>query len=115
MMCSGCYKGDGWSSCCYITIIIICLQPCYPQALHSCAYSGALGRPLVCPADHVALLNADTLKHFTSSNYTAPRMVVAGAGMAHDVLVNLATPLFEGLGGAPATEPASKYVGGDWR
>ena len=85
------------------------------QALHSCAYSGALGRPLVCPADHVALLNADTLKQFTAANYTAPRVVVAGAGMPHDALVNLATPLFEGMAGGAANEPVSKYVGGDWR
>lgn len=69
----------------------------------------------MCPADHVALLTADELKQFTAANYTAPRVVVAGAGMAHDALVNLATPLFEGMAGGSASEPVSKYVGGDWR
>ncbi len=85
------------------------------QALHSCAYTGALGRPLICPSDHVALLNADVLKDFVSTNYTAPRLVLAGSGMDHSTLVNLATPLFEGVGGGAVHEPVSTYVGGDWR
>ena len=39
----------------------------------------------MCPADHVALLTADELKQFTAANYTAPRVVVAGAGIGRGV------------------------------
>lgn len=85
------------------------------EALHQAAYTGSLGQPLICPPDHVGLLTADTCAQFVSQLYTAPRIVLAAAGVEHGALVSLATPLLGGLPGGPAGEPPSTYVGGDWR
>jgi processing peptidase subunit alpha len=56
------------------------------------------------------------LADFYAANYTAPRIVLAGAGVDHGELARLAEPLLAGLprSGA-AAEPRSEYVGGDWR
>ena len=62
------------------------------------------------------LQTGDVLKQFVEANYTAPRVVLAGAGVSHDELVSCAEPLLAGLpagSGAPATPSA--YVGGDYR
>jgi processing peptidase subunit alpha len=86
------------------------------EAIHTAAYQGGLGRPLIAPKDVLPMLNADVLAEFYAANYSAPRMVLAAAGIEHDQLLKLAEPL---LGGAPSgfdiEAPASRYVGGDWR
>ena len=65
-------------------------------------------RPIPIPADVAA--------DFYAAHYTAPRMVLAGAGVAHDELVRLAEPLLAAAPrGATAGEFPSKYIGGDWR
>lgn len=53
---------------------------------------------------------------FYAQHFTAPRMVLAAAGVPHDELVRLAEPLLAAAprSGATAGE-SSKYVGGDWR
>ncbi|GAB4821951.1 hypothetical protein N2152v2_008997 [Parachlorella kessleri] len=86
------------------------------EGMHSVAYHGGLGRPLICPEGCLANLNAEVLAEFYAENYTAPRIVLAAAGVEHSQLVKLAEPLLsaapsQGAGG----EPASEYVGGDWR
>lgn len=48
------------------------------EGLHSVAYHGGLGRPLICPEGCLSALNADTLAEFYADNYTAPRIVLAG-------------------------------------
>lgn len=86
------------------------------EGLHSVAYTGGLGRPLIVPEGLLGGLNADVLADFYAANYTAPRMVLAGAGVEHDELVRLAEPLLAGAPGAGSSgEPTSSYVGGDWR
>lgn len=87
------------------------------EGLHSVAYTGGLGRPLIVPEGCLGGLNADVAAQFYADNYTAPRMVLAGAGVAHDELVRLAEPLLGAAprGGAASGEPRSQYVGGDWR
>ena len=88
------------------------------EALHSVAYHGGLGRPLIAPKEVLGSLNADVLAEFYAQNYTAPRIVLAAAGVEHKALLSLAEPL---LGGAPSggsaapASPPSDYVGGDWR
>lgn len=59
---------------------------------------------------------ADVLADFYAANFTAPRIVLAGAGVDHGELTRLAEPLLSALPGAGAgSEPRSDYVGGDWR
>lgn len=49
-------------------------------------------------------------------NYTAPRMVFAASGVEHEELLSIAEPLLSDLPNvARPAEPASKYVGGDFR
>ena len=80
------------------------------------AYQGALGRPLVCPEDCVGGLNADMLASFVEQNFKANRIVFAGSGMEHQELVSLVEPLVNGVKGSnQAEQPASKYIGGDFR
>ncbi len=91
------------------------------EALPTVAFTGGLARPLVAPADALGALDADAAAAFYAANYTAPRMVLAGAGVGHAELVALAEPLLAaaapGAPGAPGAhaEPASAYVGGDAR
>ncbi|EFN54308.1 hypothetical protein CHLNCDRAFT_36005 [Chlorella variabilis] len=86
------------------------------EGLHSVAYSGGLGRPLIVPEGCLGSLNADVLADFYAANFTAPRIVLAGAGVDHGELTRLAEPLLSALPGAGAgSEPRSDYVGGDWR
>ncbi|PSC71302.1 mitochondrial-processing peptidase subunit alpha-like [Micractinium conductrix] len=86
------------------------------EGLHSVAYSGGLGRPLIVPEGMLGGLTADVAAEFYAANYTAPRMVLAGAGVDHDELVRLAEPLLAAAPSAGASgESNSAYVGGDWR
>lgn len=86
------------------------------QGLHAVAYQGALARPLVCPEDCIGKLNANVLRDFIEENYVPNRIVIAGAGMAHNELVSLAEPLVSGLKPAgQAEQPSSTYIGGDFR
>jgi hypothetical protein len=59
------------------------------QALHSAAYQGGLGRPLVAPREVLGNLGADAASYFYAQNFTAPRIVLAAG----------AQPLWVGVGG----------------
>lgn len=85
------------------------------QGIHTVAYTGALAKPLVCPENSLGALNDETLHDFFTANYVAPRIVLAGSGVKHSALKQLAEPLLTGVPGGQASEPASKYVGGDYR
>ena len=86
------------------------------QGLHAVAYQGALGRPLVCPEDCVGGLNADMLASYVEQNFQANRIVFAGSGMEHQELVSLVEPLVSGVqASSQAEQPASTYIGGDFR
>lgn len=86
------------------------------QGLHNVAYTGALGRPLICPEGGLANLSADSLIEFTQQNFVAPKMVLAGAGVEHKQLLSLAKPMLDGYrGGAGQSQPSSQYAGGDFR
>ena len=88
------------------------------EGLHEVAFTGGLARPLLAPAGAAAKLTPDALAAFVSANYTAPRLVLAGAGISHGELSGLASPLLTASlpAGAPRpAPPASAYVGGDFR
>ncbi|CAM6085386.1 unnamed protein product [Calypogeia fissa] len=86
------------------------------EALHSAGYSGALGNPLLAPESALARLDSSKLAEFVAENYTAPRIVLAAAGVDHDELISMAEPLLSDMPAVPSpSPPKSEYVGGDWR
>ena len=86
------------------------------QAMHAVGFEGALSRPLICPEEALAGLNADKVAQFLSDNYTANRIVVGASGLSHQELVPLTEPLFSQVPqGQNTPEPKSSYVGGDYR
>lgn len=83
-----------------------------PELLHTTAYRGnTLGNPLLCPIESLEQMTADNLRNFMSTWYRPERIVVAGSGMPHEQLVELAEKLFGGLkpisDASRASSPAS--------
>ncbi|KAL4062967.1 Metalloenzyme, LuxS/M16 peptidase-like protein [Scleroderma yunnanense] len=69
-----------------------------PEVLHEVAYgSRGLGSPLVCPDDRVDLITGDLLRQCIANWYRPERMVIAGAGMHHEQLVELTEKYFSSL------------------
>lgn len=90
------------------------------ERLHETAYRGGmLGRTILGPEENIRSITRAQIADYVSAHYTAPRMVVAGAGaIEHDDLVQLSDKL---LGSVPATgsrpielEPA-QFTGSDIR
>jgi mitochondrial-processing peptidase subunit alpha len=66
-----------------------------PEALHYMAYQGnTLGNPALCPEERIDLINGDTLRSWTKEWFRPERIVVAGAGMPHEELVELVDKYF---------------------
>jgi processing peptidase subunit alpha len=77
-----------------------------PEILHEVAYGGkGLGNPLVCPDDRIGLINGDLLRHCISDWYRPENMVIAGAGMQHEQLVELVDKHFSTLKPLPSPTP----------
>jgi len=88
------------------------------EGLHVAAYKGSqLGRTHFCPPDKIANLNADMVREFRSSHFAATDMVLAGAGIEHDRLVDLGHKYFSSLPSNKGSSHSIKstYVGGEYR
>lgn len=59
--------------------------------LHMAAFEGnALARPILGPLENIQSITRDMIQDYITTNYTAPRMVVAAAGgVHHDQIVSL--------------------------
>lgn len=69
-----------------------------PETLHQVAYQGnTLGNPLLCPEERIPFIDSNLLKEYTNTWFRPDRMVIAGAGMAHEELVKLAETHFGDL------------------
>lgn len=69
-----------------------------PEILHNVAYGlGGLGNPLLCPEERISQIDADALRASMKEWYRPERMVIAGAGMHHEQLVELADKFFSSL------------------
>lgn len=69
-----------------------------PEILHQVAYqNNTLGNPLLCPEERLPYIDSALLKEYTRTWFRPDRMVVAGAGMAHEDLVRLAETHFGDL------------------
>ena len=66
-----------------------------PEVLHEVAYgSHSLGNPLLCPEDRIDVVDGSLMRKFMEQWYRPERMVIAGAGMHHEELVEWADKYF---------------------
>lgn len=74
------------------------------EFIHAAAYGAdsPLGRPLQCPLDKIDALTVDKVKKFRSEHFVAQKMVLAGSGVDHARLVQLAEKFFKNVPVAPA-------------
>ncbi|KAG5649855.1 hypothetical protein H0H81_001763 [Sphagnurus paluster] len=73
-----------------------------PEILHSVAYGNkGLGNPLLCPEDRINSIDQVSLRKSIKEWYRPERMVIAGAGMRHEELVELADKHFSSLKPGP--------------
>ncbi|KAI0059445.1 mitochondrial processing peptidase [Artomyces pyxidatus] len=78
-----------------------------PEILHMVAYGGTgLGNPLLCPEDRIDVIDRPMLRNFMKEWYRPERMVIAGAGVDHLELVELADKYFSSLKYTPVENPA---------
>jgi len=69
-----------------------------PEILHHIAYDGkGLGNPLLCPEDRINFVDGSLMRNFMAQWYRPERIVIAGAGVAHEELVELADKHFSSL------------------
>jgi processing peptidase subunit beta len=90
--------------------------------LHATAFQGTgLGRTILGPEENIRSLTRQDLVDYIQQHYTAPRMVIAGAGaLQHEELCGLASQHFGNLPTAPkagavdvAMDPAH-FTGSDY-
>ncbi|KAI8990623.1 LuxS/MPP-like metallohydrolase [Trametes punicea] len=82
-----------------------------PEILHHVAYDGqGLGNPLLCPEDRIDIIDGHLMRSFMRKWYTPERMVIAGAGMQHEELVELAERYFAAL--KPSKTVSSRATAG---
>ncbi|KAF8630982.1 hypothetical protein AX15_002692 [Amanita polypyramis BW_CC] len=69
-----------------------------PEILHSVAYGQkGLGNPLACPEDRIPVIDEQLLRTAMNEWYRPERMIIAGTGMHHQELVELADKYFSSL------------------
>lgn len=89
--------------------------------LHATAFQGTgLGRTILGPEENIRALKRDDLVNYIKTHYTAPRMVIAGAGAVdHNQLCDLSNKYFGNVPTTPvsavdvAMEPAM-FTGSDY-
>lgn len=73
-----------------------------PEVMHEVAFKGnTLGNPLLCPADRLSKITVQELRKFRETWYRPERIVVAGAGVNHEFLMDLAEKEFGSLESLP--------------
>ncbi|WFD36937.1 mitochondrial processing peptidase [Malassezia cuniculi] len=72
-----------------------------PELVHSAAYrDNTLGNPLLCPPESLEVLTTSNIRAYMDAWYRPERLVVAGVGMPHEQLVELASEHFGAMRGA---------------
>jgi processing peptidase subunit alpha len=78
-----------------------------PEVLHHVAYNKTgLGNPLLCPEQRVGTIDELALRTSMKEWYRPERMVIAGAGMRHEELVELTDKYFSSLKSSPLPAPS---------
>ncbi|KAI8822142.1 Metalloenzyme, LuxS/M16 peptidase-like protein [Fimicolochytrium jonesii] len=89
-----------------------------PEHLHAVAFRNAkgepdtLGRPLLCSMERLEVMSTEAMRKYRDIWYTPDRMVVAGIGMDHQMLVDLASKEF---GDMPSISPATAKLQSELR
>ncbi|KAJ9497536.1 Mitochondrial-processing peptidase subunit alpha [Exophiala xenobiotica] len=79
-----------------------------PELMHMAAYKdNTLGNPLLCPRERLDYINRDLIMKYRSTFYKPERIVVAFAGIEHDLAVRLTEKYF---GDIPRTESSSSTL-----
>lgn len=77
-----------------------------PEILHEVAYDcKTLGNPLLCPEDRIDVINEEMIRNFMNEWYRPERMVIAGAGVQHEELLEYADKHFGSLKPSPLPSP----------
>ncbi|KAI9142589.1 peptidase M16 inactive domain-containing protein [Paraphysoderma sedebokerense] len=67
-----------------------------PEVVHAIAYDmKTLGNPIFCDPNKADQIGVETVRKYLEKFYRPERMVIAGAGVKHDLLVELADKFFE--------------------
>lgn len=75
-----------------------------PEILHEVAFGReGLGNPLLCPEERIDVIDEPVMRGFMKEWYRPERMVIAGAGMQHEQLVELTDKYFSSLKHASAS------------
>ncbi|THV07480.1 LuxS/MPP-like metallohydrolase [Dendrothele bispora CBS 962.96] len=74
-----------------------------PEVMHAVAYNyRGLGNPLLCPEDRIDLIDSSILRRTMNEWYRPENMVIAGAGVHHQELVELVDKYFSSLKASPS-------------
>ena len=77
-----------------------------PEVLHHVAYSGeTLGNPLFCPEERIDSIDTKLILDTKKDWYRPEKMVIAGSGVGHQELVELAEKHFSSLKHIPSVTP----------
>ena len=80
-----------------------------PEVLHNVAYDNKdLGNPLLCPPERIDMVDEALMREFMKNWYRPERMVIAGAGMPHEELVELADKYFASIPFIPLAAPEAQ-------
>ena len=80
-----------------------------PEVLHNVAYDGkTLGNPLLCPGERIDTINRDSLRSCIQNWFRPENIVIAGAGMCHEELVELTDKFFSSLKATPSPQLSSR-------
>eukprot|EP01137_Pigoraptor_chileana_P017514 Opistho-2@75698 len=87
------------------------------ESLHRAVFKGELGNGLYCPEHSQGAFKQADLAAFRAKTHTAGRIIIVGAGVAHEDLVSLVNRAFAGVpAGAKAQPTPAQYKGaGDVR
>jgi processing peptidase subunit alpha len=80
-----------------------------PEVLHNVAYGQkGLGNSLLCPEERIPAINEAILRNSMKEWYRPERMVIAGAGMQHEDLVELTDKYFSSLKAGPVSSTSTQ-------
>ena len=84
-----------------------------PELVHTAAYQGnTLGNPLLCPVDRLDKINKQVIEEYRSIFFRPERLVVAFAGVEHEVAVKLAEKYFGDMPATPLTTSTDSVMRG---
>ena len=80
-----------------------------PEVVHNVAYGQkGLGNFLLCPEERIPVIDGSILRKSMKDWYRPERMVVAGAGMRHEELVELTDKYFSSLKSGPVLSTSTQ-------